>query len=80
MPQTRMIPVESSNVAEIGYAYVKRDLYVRYLNQQDLNQPGKLYVYHKVPRSVFDNLKRTDSVGEYLNDYVKDVYQYELLG
>jgi len=68
MPE--MIPVSSSNVAELGYDYDNQLLYVKFVN-------GRTYVYKGVPETEFNNLKNAPSIGSYLHRNFKNVYPYE---
>ena len=65
-----MIPVSSSNVAEVGYNEETQEVYVRFLN-------GTLYVYKGVPKFEFEGLLNAPSVGSYLHRNYKNVYPYE---
>lgn len=65
-----MIPVDSSNVAEVGYDINSQTVYVKFLNQT-------LYIYKGVPEPEFENLKNAPSVGSYLHRNFKNVYPYE---
>ncbi len=67
MPE--MIYVDSSNIEAIGYDDEKQELHVQFLS-------GGYYIYHDVPRAVFDELLIAASKGSYLNREVKGVYQY----
>ncbi len=66
----KMIPVSSSNVAEVGYNEETQEVYVRFLN-------GTLYVYKGVPKFEFEGLLNAPSVGSYLHRNYKNVYPYE---
>ena len=65
-----MIPVQSSNVAEVGYDEENEIAYVRFLSDA-------LYIYKGVPKWNFDGLVNAPSVGSYLNVNFKNVYPYE---
>ncbi len=65
-----MIPVSSSNVAEVGYNEEAQEVYVRFLN-------GTLYIYKGVPKFEFEGLLNAPSVGSYLHRNYKNVYPYE---
>lgn len=67
MPE--MIYVDSSNIESIGYDDGDRELHVRFLS-------GALYIYHDVPRPIFDDLLQASSKGSFLNREVKGVYRY----
>lgn len=72
MGKITMIPVDSSNVAEIGYDCDNQEVYVRFHN-------NTLYVYRNVPEGEFEGLKNAPSVGSYLHRNFKNVYPYERL-
>lgn len=62
-------PVESSSIAEIGYAARERVLEILFRN-------GGLYRYFDVPRSVHRALVAAESIGRYLNRHVRNRYRY----
>ena len=64
-----MIYVDSSNIEAIGYDDDTRELHVQFLS-------GGYYIYHDVPRQIFDDLKFAPSKGSFLNREVKRVYQF----
>ncbi|MBW4638639.1 MAG: KTSC domain-containing protein [Gloeocapsa sp. UFS-A4-WI-NPMV-4B04] len=59
-----MIPVDSSNIAAIGYSDVCRVLQVDFLI-------GKRYRYQDVPSQVFDRFLAAPSKGRFLNSVIK---------
>ncbi len=65
----RRQPVNSSNVAEIGYDEPSRILEVLFRN-------GTLYQYFDVPERDYSELMRASSIGQYLNANVKGRYRY----
>jgi len=67
---SEMTPVNSSNIAEIGYDESTQEVYVRFLN-------NSLYVYKGVPQFEYDSLLNAPSIGSYLNRNYKNVYPYE---
>ena len=68
----KLIPVSSSNIAEIGYEGTT--LYVRF-------RSGSLYAYYNVPESVFRELMLASSHGRYLDSHVKKAgYDYRQIG
>jgi hypothetical protein len=67
MPE--MIYVDSSNIQSVGYVDDTLDLYVQFLS-------GALYVYHGVPRGIFEGLLAAPSKGSFFNREVKNVYQF----
>ena len=64
----KMIPVSSSNIAEIGYE--DNTLYVRFNN-------GALYAYYNVPEIVYSSLMSAPSHGKYLAQHIKGAYRYQ---
>ena len=65
-----MVPVDSSNVAALGYDEPNQELLVRFTN-------GALYRYFPgVPRSTYESLLSADNVGRALNSLVKSSYSY----
>jgi hypothetical protein len=62
-------PVTSSNVVSVGYDRHEKILEVEF-------KGGGLYQYENVPAHIIDDLLETDSVGEYLNKWVKGTYSY----
>ncbi|GHU12193.1 hypothetical protein AGMMS50225_19540 [Betaproteobacteria bacterium] len=68
-----MHPVNSSNIASVGYDATEQTAYVQFLN-------GSIYAYRGVPEHEFENLRTAPSVGSYLNRYYKNMYPYERVG
>ncbi len=66
---TEMIYVDSYNSEAIGYDDHTQELHVQFLS-------GVYYIYHNVPRGVFDELMYAPSKGSFLNREVKGVYQF----
>lgn len=62
-------PVTSSNVAEVGYEVDTMTLEVAFRN-------GTIYQYFDVPESVYQELMRSDSIGKFLNEQIKNSYRY----
>lgn len=65
-----MTPVNSSNIAEVGYNEENQEVYVRFLN-------NSLYVYKGVPLFEYKGLINSPSLGSYINRNYKNVYPYE---
>ena len=65
-----MHPVDSANIAAVGYDAENQMVYIQFLN-------GSTYAYKGVPEHEFENLKTAPSVGSYLNRNYKNVYPYE---
>ena len=66
------IPVQSTNVAEVGYDPETMTLEVAFHN-------GTLYQYFDVPEVMFQELLHSDSVGRFLNTQIKNSYRYAKL-
>jgi len=64
-----MVPVQSSNLAAVGYDAPGGWLYVSF-------NSGKIYRY-KAPSSVYNGLLAAWSHGTYFNDFVRNVYYCE---
>lgn len=67
MPE--MIYVDSSNIEAIGYDDDAQELHVQFTS-------GGHYIYHDVPRQIFDDLMNAPSKGSFLNREVKNVYRF----
>ncbi|MBK8129608.1 MAG: KTSC domain-containing protein [bacterium] len=57
-------PVQSSNIAAIGYDDTNAILEVEFLN-------GSIYQYYGVPHDTYESLMNAASKGSFLNSYVK---------
>jgi len=66
------IPVDSSNVAEIGYDLSTQTLEIQF-------KDGNVYQYFDVPQNVYDNLLSANSKGQFLNREIKVNYRYARL-
>ena len=70
LSEIEMVPVDSSNVAAIGYSDALRVLQVDFLS-------GSTYRYFDVPSQVFQGFLKASSKGRYLNEVVKsEGFQY----
>ena len=65
-------PVNSSNIAEIGYDPPTMTLEVAF-------KQGTAYQYFDVPETVYQELMRADSKGKFLNANIKNSYRYTKL-
>ena len=64
------VPVESSNLASVGYSGVDEVLEVEF-------QGGSVYRYSEVPVEVYEELMNADSHGSYFHYNVKEAgYDY----
>ena len=62
-----MIPVQSSNLAAVGYDEEARELLVQF-------RSGKTYAYAGADKVLLDDLLAANSAGEYFMRNVKNVY------
>ena len=72
MAISKMTPVSSSNIAEVGYDSATQTAYVRFLD-------NSLYIYKNVPEGEYQSLLNAPSIGSYLHRNFKNVYAYERL-
>jgi len=61
-----MKPVESSNIRAIGYDESKAELHVEF--------KGGIYIYHDVPKKVYDNFMVAESKGSLFAKNIKGIY------
>jgi len=62
-------PVSSSNVAEVGYDAVTMTIEIAFRN-------GTVYQYFDIPETVYQELMRANSIGQFLNQSIKNNYRY----
>ncbi len=68
------MPVESSNLASVGYDAISATLEIGFLN-------GSVYQYFGVPEQVHTGLINAPSKGTFLDQYVKKAgYSYARIG
>lgn len=67
-----MTQVESSNIDSVGYDKEDLTLYIKFKN-------NTTYTYSKVPEKIYGSLMEAESVGKYLNQYVKGVFDFAKL-
>lgn len=60
-------PVESSNLASVGYDGHSETLEVEFRN-------GLIYQYFNVPQGIYDELMAAASRGKYFNAMIKNKY------
>lgn len=70
----KRIPVDSSNLASVGYEESQKILEVEFIN-------GGIYQYFSVPVSVYQGLMQASSHGQYFDQNVKKAnYRYKKVG
>ena len=62
-------PVESSNLASVGYDASTRTLEIEF-------NSGRVYQYFNVPPDEYQGLMNADSHGSYFYHNIRDVYRY----
>ncbi len=65
-------PVESENLAAVGYDAQEGTLEIEFKN-------GRVYEYSRVPSSVYHELMGAVSKGAYFSRNIKDVYRFRRL-
>ena len=65
-----LIKVESSNIDMIGYD--DNQIFVQF-------KGGGIYKYNKTDLDVFNEMKKSESVGKFLNTKIKNVYEFNKL-
>lgn len=65
--------VESSAIEAVGYDAERGWLEVRWIGQE------RAYRYYGVPAEVYEDLLAADSIGAYVNQWVKPVYLCEVV-
>lgn len=63
-------PVESSNLASVGYDAAKQILEIEFNH-------GGIYQYFNVPEEEYEELMSANSHGSYFVHNIKDVYEYD---
>lgn len=71
MPNEKVF-VDSSTVRAIKYDGKTKTLRITYVT-------NKMYDYANVPRHVFDMMLEVDSIGKFVNEYIKGHYPYKLV-
>ena len=67
-------PVESSNLAAVGYDPETTTLEIQF-------KKGPVYQYYKVPPEVYEEFMESESVGEAFSQLIKSGgYKYERVG
>ena len=71
--RTQHYSVASSNLASVGYDEATQTLEVEFLN-------GAVYQYYDVPETMYRQLMKTSSKGQFFHQYFRDVYPYSRVG
>jgi ATP-dependent DNA helicase RecG len=65
----KRIPVDSSNIASVGYDVAKMILEIEFHH-------GAVYQYFNVPKNVFEELMNSTTKGSYFIYEIKDIFDY----
>jgi hypothetical protein len=65
-----MHEVKSSNVRKIGYCKESSTLRIQFLGEVE-------YDYVGVPEAVFEDLKKSPSVGQFVHQNIKNMFGYK---
>ena len=65
----KRIPVDSSVVNRVGYDATHQILEIEF-------KGGHVYQYFHVPPPVHEALRKADSIGAFVNENIKGVYQF----
>lgn len=66
-----MTPIDSSMISKVGYDAQTQILRVAFLST------GKTVDYFNVPEYIFHDLKKSNSAGTYMNNFVINNYEYK---
>lgn len=69
---------KSSLIRDIKYVSFRRELYIR-LNGDKKTGEHPLYVYYDVPKEVVSEFKKSDSLGRFFVNKIKDDYNYQAI-
>lgn len=69
------IPVESSNVQEIGYDDDTETFFVKFSPKG--NYPGTVYAYYGVEPEIYEQFMMSPSKGKFVWTHLRDRYEYE---
>ncbi|KPL91323.1 KTSC domain-containing protein [Herpetosiphon geysericola] len=62
-------PVDSSNLASVGYDATNQTLEIEFQNRS-------IYQYFEVPEDMYNELMQADSHGSYFNGYIRGAFMY----
>jgi hypothetical protein len=67
----KLVEVQSSNIAAVGYAEVTETLFIRFKGK------ATIYAYQDVPAEVHAELMSSESIGRYYAQHIKKAYLNE---
>lgn len=66
----RRLPVDSSNLASVGFYNDRNVLEIEFRN-------GRVYQYSDVPEHIFQEILKAESKGQYFNQLIRDRFVYK---
>lgn len=73
MPNFGMLtPVKSSHIAEVGYDYTDKILYIRFHVKGKKSESGPVYSYAFVEKKMYEAMMKAKSLGSYFHENIKD--------
>lgn len=69
---------ESKNIAKTVYNNETKDLFVTFKSFKDPKITTE-YVYSGVPAETWEELKKAESVGKFINERIKNIYSFKKL-
>lgn len=75
MPDITMVPVQSSNIKEIGYDMESQTAAARFAGKEGAD--GPLYRYKDMPMEVYAAWSGAESVGKYFHANIRGKYAAE---
>lgn len=72
----------SSSIAAYGYGLTESKIAEKrfLLVLRVVFHTGKIYDYHNVPISLYDDMEKAESVGKFFNREIKGKYKFEYIG
>jgi hypothetical protein len=71
MKYIKLISVDSTTVDSTGYDAVNKILRIKFTS-------GAVYDYYRVPDRVAEMFFNASSKGSFFNEYIKDVFEFEM--
>jgi hypothetical protein len=69
--------IGSSNVHSVGYKVETHTLFVRFLDKTNGTAWGSIYAYLEVPSTLYLDVLRASSKGQFLNAQIKTTYRHK---
>jgi hypothetical protein len=68
-----LLPVQSSNIAAVGYDAVQNILYVQFKGKDTV------YEYHGVPLDTYETMMSAESIGSYYAKNIRNVIKGQVV-